>query len=76
MLDALMQGLQKLVEKLPASPVAQWIKMAGFGDDFSYFGVLNYFIPFDICSLIFEGWVSVMILVYVYFIAMRFTTKK
>lgn len=52
-----------LLSLLPSSPFRVYMS---FRDEWNLLGVINFFIPFDLCLVILEAWLTAVISVYIY----------
>lgn len=55
--------LLNLFALLPGSPFRAFVE---FKDNYKILGVLNFFIPFDICAGILEIWLGAVVSLYIY----------
>lgn len=63
MLDVILDLLTALINILPVSP---FIAYAKYAEDIDLLGYLNWFVPFDIFSVMLESWVFCMGIYYIY----------
>lgn len=68
MIDVVVNLLVALISLLPASPFLIYLKYA---DDISGLAYLNYFVPFDLFSVILESWIVAIGIYYAYRVAKK-----
>lgn len=56
-------SLMNILSLLPGSPFRGYLQ---FRDEYDILGMVNYFIPFDICLTILEAWGTAMAAIYLY----------